>query len=151
MLFIKNPEVALESTLGKKIMKIGELSEKLGITVETIRFYEKEGLLCAPDRSSSNYRIYGDHHLEDLAFVVFCRTIDISLDDIRTLLKLKHSPSESCEPINEAIDGKLLEIDKRIRRLQALRSELHRLRAKCLGNSTIGECAIVKATLQSEL
>lgn len=129
-------------------MKIGELSEKLGITVETIRYYEKEGLLCSPDRSSSNYRIYGDHHLEDLAFVVFCRGIDISLDEIRTLLKLKHSPGESCEPINEAIDDKLLEIDKRIGRLQALRSELQRLRAKCLGHNTIGECEIVKASLK---
>jgi len=129
-------------------MKIGELSEKLGITVETIRFYEKEGLLCAPDRSSSNYRIYGDHHLEDLAFVVFCRTIDISLDDIRTLLKLKHSPSESCEPINDAIDDKLIEIDKRISQLQALQKELQRLRSKCLGHSTIGECEIVKASLK---
>jgi Cd(II)/Pb(II)-responsive transcriptional regulator len=127
-------------------MKIGELSEKLGITVETIRYYEKEGLLCAPDRTAANYRVYGEHHLEDLAFVVFCRGIDISLDEIRALLKLKHSPSESCEPINEAIDDKLLEIDKRIGRLQALRSELQSLRSKCLGYNTIGECEIVKAS-----
>ena len=127
-------------------MKIGELSEKLGITVEAIRYYEKEGLLCAPDRTAANYRVYGEHHLEDLAFVVFCRGIDISLDEIRALLKLKHSPSESCEPINEAIDDKLLEIDKRIGRLQALRSELQSLRSKCLGYNTIGECEIVKAS-----
>ena len=127
-------------------MKIGELSEKLGITVETIRYYEKEGLLCAPDRTAANYRVYGEHHLEDLAFVVFCRGIDISLDEIRALLKLKHSPSESCEPINEAIDDKLIEIDKRISRLQALRSELQSLRSKCLGYNTIGECEIVKAS-----
>lgn len=128
-------------------MKIGELSEKLGITVETIRYYEKEGLLCAPDRTAANYRVYGEHHLEDLAFVVFCRGIDISLDEIRALLKLKHSPGESCEPINDAIDDKLIEIDKRISRLQALRSELQRLRGKCLGYNTIGECEIVKASL----
>lgn len=129
-------------------MKIGELSEKLGITVETIRYYEKEGLLCAPGRSVSNYRVYGEHHLEDLAFVVFCRNIDISLDEIRSLLKLKHSPEESCEPINDAIDDKLTEVDKRISQLQALKNELLRLRAKCLGHSTIGECEIVKASLK---
>ena len=128
-------------------MKIGELSEKLGITVEAIRYYEKEGLLCAPDRTASNYRVYGEHHLEDLAFVVFCRHIDISLDEIRSLLKLKHSPSESCEPINDAIDNKLTEIDKRLSQLQALKSELQRLRSKCLGHSTIGECEIIKASL----
>ncbi|EDM84111.1 MULTISPECIES: MerR family transcriptional regulator [Betaproteobacteria] len=128
-------------------MKIGELSEKLGITVEAIRYYEKEGLLCAPDRTASNYRVYGEHHLEDLAFVVFCRGIDISLDEIRSLLKLKHSPRESCEPINEAIDDKLIEIDKRISRLQALRSELQRLRAKCLGHNTIAQCEIIKTSL----
>ena len=128
-------------------MKIGELGEKLGITVEAIRYYEKEGLLCAPDRTASNYRVYGEHHLEDLAFVVFCRNIDISLDEIRSLLKLKHSPSESCEPINDAIDNKFTEIDKRLSQLQALKSELQRLRSKCLGHSTIGECEIIKASL----
>ena len=128
-------------------MRIGELSEKLGITVEAIRYYEKEGLLCAPDRTASNYRVYGEHHLEDLAFVVFCRNIDISLDEIRSLLKLKHSPSESCEPINDAIDNKLTEIDKRLSQLQAPKSELQRLRSKCLGHSTIGECEIIKASL----
>lgn len=128
-------------------MKIGELSEKLGITVEAIRYYEKEGLLCAPDRTASNYRVYGEHHLEDLAFVVFCRNIDLSLNEIRSLLKLKHSPKESCEPINHAIDDKLTDIDKRIGELQALKSELQRLRKKCLGHSTIGECEIVKASV----
>lgn len=129
-------------------MRIGELSATIGISVETIRYYEKEGLLCQPDRSASNYRVYTKHHLEDLALVVFCRSIDMSLDEIRTLLKLKHSPNESCEPINDAIDDKLIEIDKRIKRLQALKAELQRLRSKCLKHGTVGECEIVKASLQ---
>jgi Cd(II)/Pb(II)-responsive transcriptional regulator len=129
-------------------VKIGEVAEKLGIAVETIRFYEKEGLLCAPERTTSNYRIYARHHLKDLAFVVFCRSIDISLDDIKDLLALKHSPNESCEPINEVIDEKLLEINRRMNQLHALKVELERLRAKCMGNGTVGECEIVRASMQ---
>lgn len=129
-------------------MRIGELSATIGISVESIRYYEKEGLLCRPNRSASNYRVYTEHHLEDLAFVVFCRSIDMSLDEIRTLLKLKHSPNESCEPINDAIDDKLIEVDKRINRLQALKAELQRLRSKCLKHSTVGECEIIKASLK---
>jgi Cd(II)/Pb(II)-responsive transcriptional regulator len=130
------------------IMRIGELAEAIGISVETIRYYEKEGLLCKPARTAANYRVYTRHHLEDLTFVVFCRSIDISLDEIRVLLKLKHSPNESCEPINDVIDGKLDEIDQRITHLQELKAELQRLRSKCLKHSTIDECEIVKASLK---
>lgn len=126
-------------------MKIGELAERLGLTVETIRFYEKEGLLCSPTRSLSNYRLYNHHHVEDLAFVVFCRGIDLPLSEIKSLLQLKHSPSESCEPINTVIDGKLKEIDRRIEQLQQLKIQLSAIREKCSGHSTIDECGIIKS------
>ncbi|HEY1059485.1 MAG TPA: Cd(II)/Pb(II)-responsive transcriptional regulator [Limnobacter sp.] len=128
-------------------MKIGELAERVGVSVETIRFYEKENLLCRPERTTANYRSYSEHHLEDLAFVVFCRNMDMPLEDIRKLLVLKHSPQASCEPINDAIDQQLAAVERRLTQLRALKVELQRLRAKCSGSHTVGECAIVKTAL----
>lgn len=124
-------------------MKIGELAERVGLKVETIRFYEKEGLLCSPHRSTGNYRIYSEHHAEDLAFVVFCRAIDIPLVEIKSLLRLKHSPEESCEPVTHAIDQKLLEIDQRINQLKTLRTQLRSIREKCNGRNLIQNCGII--------
>lgn len=67
-------------------IRIGVLAEKTGATVETIRYYEKEGLLPEPFRSQSNYRLYNDSHVERLNFILRCRTLDMTLEEVRTLL-----------------------------------------------------------------
>lgn len=126
-------------------MKIGELASKAGVTVEAIRFYEREGVLPKPNRTAANYRTYGSQHLEDLAFVVFCRGIDIPLEEIKGLLHLKHLPMESCESISHAIEQRLLDVEKRIVQLTALQAELIRLKNKCDGHSTVGSCGILKS------
>ena len=68
-------------------MHIGELARRTGIQVETIRYYEREGLLPEPARSDGNYRVYGPGHLEQLQFIRHCRSLDMSLDEVRTLLR----------------------------------------------------------------
>ena len=75
-------------------MKIGELARLAGSNVETIRYYEREGLLPKPGRSEGNYRIYGPMHLERLTFIRHCRGLDMTLDEIRTLLHFKESPED---------------------------------------------------------
>ena len=69
-----------------KHLKIGELAKRTGCPVETIRYYEREALLAAPRRSEGNYRLYDDAHAERLQFIRHCRSLDMTLDEIRSLL-----------------------------------------------------------------
>ena len=71
-------------------MKIGELSKSSGCSVQTIRYYEREGLLSDPERSEGNFRLYSDKALKELEFVKHCRSLDISLNDTKRLLELKN-------------------------------------------------------------
>src|SRR5690625_3267562 len=75
-------------------IKIGELAKRTGFTVETIRYYEKEGLLPEPARSHGNYRLYGDEHIERLRFIRHCRTLDMALSEVRILLQYRDTPYE---------------------------------------------------------
>ena len=81
-------------------MRIGELAESTGTAVETIRFYEREGLVPAAQRADNNYRVYTAAHAERLAFIRHCRNLDMTLDEIRTLLRLRDAPSQDCGEVN---------------------------------------------------
>ena len=85
-------------------MKIGELSRLTGTNVETIRYYERDGLLPIPARSEGNYRIYGDAHVQRLSFIRRCRSLDMTLDEIRVLQHFKESPQENCADGNRLLD-----------------------------------------------
>ena len=105
-------------------MKIGDLSAQSGTPVETIRFYEREGLLPKPSRTTSNYRIYEGPHVERLAFIRHCRSLDMALDEIRALLALQAAPNESCEAVNNVLDEHIEHVAQRIRELTALKKQL---------------------------
>lgn len=81
-------------------MKIGELASALDVPIETIRYFEREGLLPAPARSEGNYRLYSETHRERLSFIRHCRTLDMALDEIRQLLRLKDSPDDPRGEVN---------------------------------------------------
>ena len=85
-------------------MKIGELARLAGTNVETIRYYERDGLLPVPARSEGNYRIYGEPHVQRLFFIRRCRGLDMTLDEIRVLLHFKESPQENCADVNRLLD-----------------------------------------------
>ena len=86
-------------------MKIGELAKKAGTSAETIRYYEQAGLLPKTMRSEGNYRIYSSPHLEQLIFVRHCRSLDMTLNEIRGLLNLRDRPQEDCASVNQLIDA----------------------------------------------
>lgn len=73
-------------------MRIGELAKATDTQVETIRYYEREALLPQPGRTEGNYRVYGPEHVERLSFIRYCRSLDMALDEIRALLRMKDSP-----------------------------------------------------------
>ncbi|WP_301098184.1 MerR family transcriptional regulator [Otariodibacter sp.] len=113
-------------------MKIGLLAKTVGCTVETVRFYEKKGLLPKPMRSAGNFRIYDKDHLVRLSFICYCRGLDISLDEIRILLELDKSTEQQKQEMKLLLDRHIKKIATRIHELEHLRIELMNLQNKCL-------------------
>lgn len=124
-------------------MKIGELSAASATHVETIRFYEREGLLPAPGRSPGNLRIYEPEHLERLQFVRYCRSLDMSLDEVRVLLRFKDDPASECGDVNVLLDQHIDHVSKRIKELRALEKQLKELRQCCGTERTADQCGIL--------
>lgn len=125
-------------------MKIGELGKKADCQVETIRYYEREGLLPAPARSEGNYRLYGAEHVERLVFIRNCRTLDMTLEEIRQLLTLRDNPAASCEGINSLVEEHICHVAIRIDSLQALQRQLIELRHQCAASSDVDQCGILQ-------
>ncbi|KAB0550059.1 Cd(II)/Pb(II)-responsive transcriptional regulator [Pseudomonas argentinensis] len=131
-------------------MKIGELATITGCQVETIRYYEREGLLPAPQRSEGNYRLYLPEHVERLTFIRNCRTLDMTLDEIRELLSLRGRPAENCEAINTLIDEHIEHVNARIASLQSLQGQLVELRNSCLADQQSSPCEIIRQLSTSD-
>lgn len=112
-------------------MRIGALADATGTPVETIRFYEREGLLPVAARTDNNYRLYGPAHAERLAFIRHCRNLDMTLDEVRALLRFKDAPQQDCGEVDALLDQHIGHVACRIRELRALEKELKSLRARC--------------------
>ena len=125
-------------------MKIGELAAASDTAVETIRYYEREALLPEPSRTESNYRTYGEEHLARLRFIRYCRGLDMSLDEVRVLLRFKDSPHENCEDVNAVLDEHIGHVSRRIKELRALEKQLKDLRAQCGEARETQECGILE-------
>ncbi|MCO1336250.1 Cd(II)/Pb(II)-responsive transcriptional regulator [Microbulbifer sp. OS29] len=123
--------------------KIGEVARKVGCKVETIRFYEKAGLLPEPSRSAGNFRLYSDSHLEQLRLIRHCRSLDMSLDTIRNLLKLRLHAAENCREINDLVDAHICRVEAQMKLLTHLRGSLQKLRSQCSGPEASGTCEIL--------
>ena len=114
-------------------MRIGQLANALGCTVETIRFYEKQGLLPAPHRTDGNFRKYDEEHVQRLSFICNCRSLDLSLNEIKTLLSLENHNEQRTEEINRLLDRHIKDVAKRIHELAHLRMKLIELKEKTIG------------------
>jgi Cd(II)/Pb(II)-responsive transcriptional regulator len=131
-------------------MKIGELALAAQCTVETVRYYEKERLLPAPERSAANYRSYGPAHSERLRFVRNCRTLDMTHDEIRLLLAMMDSPASDCGAINHLLDEHIEHVDIRIGELLQLKSQLTELRNHCQIERSVEACGILQGLTAME-
>ena len=125
-------------------MKIGELSRLTGTPVETLRFYEREGLLPEAPRTASNYRVYGADHAERVAFIRHCRSLDMALSEIRTLLRFRESPQDDCAGVNGLLDEHIGHVSRRIAELRELETQLHALRQQCSDPASAHGCGILK-------
>lgn len=129
-------------------MKIGELAEATTTPVETIRFYERERLLPTPERTGGNYRIYSLVHAQRLAFIRHCRSLDMTLDEIRVLLRFKDAPQENCRSVNNLLEEHIGHVADRIRELRALEKQLKQLRQQCREEDAASSCGILEGLTQ---
>ncbi|MBC7918968.1 MAG: Cd(II)/Pb(II)-responsive transcriptional regulator [Rhodoferax sp.] len=130
-------------------MKIGELAIQTGVGVETIRHYEREGLMPPPARSESNYRVYDAAHAQQLSLIRHCRGMDMSLQEIRTLLHFRDNPLDNCGQIDALLDTHLDHVSNRIRELRALEKQLKDLRQLCQGAQDAQHCGILSSLTKS--
>ena len=124
-------------------MKIGELASLADTAVETIRYYEREGLLPLAPRSEGNYRIYDTAHAQRLAFIRHCRSLDMALDEIRVLLRFKDNPGEDCGDVNALLDAHIGHVAERVRALRELERQLRTLRSRCQDVRQAEDCGIL--------
>jgi Cu(I)-responsive transcriptional regulator len=125
-------------------LRIGALARATGTKVETIRWYEKVGLLGQPERSGANYRVYGGEGLARLSFIRRARDLGFSIDQIRALLDLSDDRSRDCATVDAIASQHLRAVDQKIADLEALRRELARVVSSCAGG-TVAECRILDA------
>jgi Cu(I)-responsive transcriptional regulator len=124
-------------------LTIGDLAKATRSKVETIRYYERIGLLPAPERTEGNYRSYGKAHLGRLSFVRRARDLGFSLAQIRDLLGLADERDRSCEAVDAIARQHLADVERKIADLSALRDELADVIRRCR-HSTVAECRIIE-------
>lgn len=130
--------------MSQPVISIGDLARATGVAVETIRYYERIGLLPAPPRTAGNYRSYGDGHRRRLSFIRRSRDLGFTVEQVRTLLELADRTDHDCHAVDSLARRHLDDVERKIADLTALRSELHDLIDHC-GRSTVADCRIIQA------
>lgn len=129
-----------------KPLSIGEVARVTGVGVETVRFYEKEDLICEPTRRESGYRQYSRDVIPRIRFIKRSRELGFSLKEIKELLSLRMDPSTTCNDFRERVEIKAAEIEEKIRDLQKMTTALERLKKACENNpQTATECPFLEA------
>lgn len=124
-------------------MRIGQLAEFTGCNIETIRYYEREGILPQPARSANNYRLYGEPHRRRLLFVRRARELGFSLDEVRRLLALIDGGRYTCAEVKAVGENHLADVRRKIADLQRLEGALRELIAGCSGCDT-PDCSMLE-------
>jgi Cu(I)-responsive transcriptional regulator len=131
-------------------MTIGALGEATGVGAETIRYYERIGLLPEPARTAAGYRMYEREHVRRLNFIRRGRELGLSLDAVRELLSLAGDRLRSCARVDRLVREHIHDLDHKIAGLQQLRGALQRLADSCRGGGKIADCRILEAMQEAE-
>lgn len=130
------------------MLRIGQLAERTGVGIETIRFYEKQGLMSEPVRGENGYRRYSQNAIEELQFIRRGRLLGFSLDEIAQLMTLAHQPEQPCAKADALVAQHLRTVDHQIAELQALRKQLESL-SHCESNQA-AHCHLIEALEDKE-
>lgn len=126
-------------------LTIGQVARQAGVGVETVRFYEREGLIEPPDRRNSGYRQFGEEVVGRLKFIRRAKTLGFTLREIKELLSLKLDPGTSCADVKGRAVAKIDDIDAKIDSLKRMRRSLVKLTKACAGRGTSSDCPILHA------
>jgi DNA-binding transcriptional MerR regulator len=124
---------------------IGQVAQETGLKIPTIRFYEQEGLLAAPERSANGRRVYSEADVRRLAFIRHARALGFELGDIRSLLDLTDNPDRPCGEADAIASSHLKVVEERIAQLNQLKRELTRIVRSCAGGKSAGQCRVIEA------
>jgi len=130
-------------------MWIGELAQQAGCHAETIRYYEREGLLQKPARTAAGYRSYTSTHLEQLHFVLHCRSLGMTLAEIKTLQSFQDNPNVACTDINVLLDRHIVGVHQQMKALRRLEKQLLALRNRCHETLKASECGILNTLINA--
>jgi MerR family Zn(II)-responsive transcriptional regulator of zntA len=124
----------------------GKLAKQFSITVETVRFYEQQGLL-APERADNGYRLYNSDCVERLKFILHAKRVGLSIEDIKELLSIQIDPKQhTCQEVKEITEAKLSDIENKIKHLQQMYTALTLINQRCCGGTHSAEnCTILSA------
>ena len=131
-------------------MLIGQLSDRSGVKLETIRYYERAGLLPPPPRTASGYREYRPDHLQRLVFLRRSRQLGFSIKEVQDLLNLASQPDRVCRDVTRLAAAHITSVKAKIRELQRLQRALEKLVCACPGRARIADCGILEALGDSE-
>ncbi len=132
-------------------MTIGEVAKRSEVNIQTIRFYERKGLVLPAARSESGYRQYTEDAVRRVRFIKHAQEIGFSLREIANLLSLQVAGDSTCGDIKDQAEEKIRDIDNRIRKLQDMKAALGRLVEKCGGVGPVSECPIIEALEEVEI
>lgn len=126
-------------------LTIGQVAKRTGVGVETIRFYEREGLLEEPDRRDSGYRQYGQEVIARLRFIRKAKDLGFTLKEIKELLSLRIDPTITCADVKARAEAKIIDIENRISTLECMKAALVRITESCHGKGPTSQCPILEA------
>lgn len=131
-------------------MTIGELAERVGVNVQTVRYYERRELLPEPERTRSGYRTYGPGDVLRLRFVLRAKALGFTLSEVAELLELRVDPDRTAEDVRERALEKIADTETKIRDLEAIRGALERVVGACEAHGSPEECALMHAIERDE-
>lgn len=134
-----------EKYAGVTTFKIGEVASRADVNKETVRYYEKRGLIPKPDRRRSGYRIFTHRHIEQIRFIKRAQELGFTLSEIKELLELRLDGDSSCEQVREKAELKLGEVKQKIKDLKNIKEVLGELIEACKADKTTEECVILNA------
>ena len=133
-----------------KRLTIGELAKQGGVNLETIRYYERVGLMPRPPRTQAGYRIFPDDATRRLRFVKRAQELGFSLREIKELLALRIEPGKTRADVRRRARAKIEDIDKKLRTLRKMKSALVKLTAACHGDGSLSDCPILEGIEHGE-
>ena len=125
-------------------LTIGKLAKAAGVNIETIRYYERRGLIEEPERSLLGYRHYQDSVLTRMRFIGHAKEMGFTLNEIKELLDLCVDPNSPCMEVKKRAESKITEIEGKLEHLKNMKKSLEKIASQCSGGSAVSDCSIVK-------